>query len=327
MRLPQPLLDSQFFIFERLVELERAVGEYSDDSEIAEIRRLAALGLPPVASVGTLATLLGINQGLVWSFVNKTRRHYRTFFIPKGRRSRRIDAPRVALKVPQTWLAAQLASLYECPDHVFGFVRGRSHVDAALMHAGARWVLSIDISDFFPSTPQPLVVVALEAKGYGSEGAGLIGSLACLDGFLAQGAPTSPVLSNMCFASVDVELALLAERDHVRMTRYADDIIFSGTNDCPDGLEDRIRELFVETPWKVSEEKVSFVVAPARLKVHGLVVNDRGVRLTRGYRNRIRAYRHLIATRPEMEKKFNEVARGHVAYASYVESRLAASSV
>lgn len=319
MRLPQPLLDSPFFQFERLADLERAIGEFGHEDEIAEVRRLAGLNLPPIASSATLATLLGINRGLIWSFVNRPRKHYRTYFIPKGRDQRRIDAPRVALKIPQKWIATQLGRHYEPPPHVFGFVPNRSHINAARVHVRASWVLSLDIQDFFPTTPQSLVEHTLLNVGYREPAARLIASIACFNGALAQGAPSSPSLSNYCFEPWDRSLSQLAEHEGVRLSRYADDIVFSGTDTYPDGLQERAIKLLEDSPWRISERKISLVFAPARLKVHGLLVHEDNVRLTKGYRNKIRALRHLVATRTNLDAKFLEKAQGHLSYARSVD--------
>jgi Retron-type reverse transcriptase len=319
MRLPQPLLDSPFFQFDRLADLERALGDVNDEAELSEVRRLAAVGLPPIATLGVLATMLGINRGLIWSLINRTPRYYRAFTIPKGRGYRRIYAPKIALKIPQKWIGVQLARHYIAPNHVFGFVPGRSHVDAARVHVGARWVFSMDIEDFFPSTPKRLVEQILVDLGYGLPGAEIIAALTCLNGSLAQGAPSSPVLSNLCFAPWDKALAVYAERSGVRLSRYADDVVFSGEGDYPEGLREEVEALLRTSPWKISEHKVSLSIAPKRLKVHGLLVHGERIRLTKGYRNRIRAYRHLLGSREDIGPDFLRRVTGHLSYAKSVD--------
>jgi hypothetical protein len=45
---------------------------------------------------------------------------------------------------------------------------------------------------------------------------------------LPQGAPTSPALANLAAFRLDIRMAALAKRFGATMTRYADDIAFSG---------------------------------------------------------------------------------------------------
>lgn len=318
MRLPQHLLESPFFLFGSLDELNKSIGPVVTPVELAEVARLAELGLPPVTSRYVLAAMFGINPGLVWSFQRRTVRHYRSFSIPKGKSLRLINAPRVALKIVQKWLSVQLQRLFDPPNHVFGFVVARSHVDAAAMHCGATWVFSIDITDFFQTTPQVLVTHMLSSMGFGSEGAQLLASLCCLHGNLAQGAPSSPVLSNICFGPLDRKLADIAGAYGARVTRYADDIVLSGTGAFPESLRTDVLAVFDAGPWRLAEHKMNLAVAPRRLKVHGLLVHGDRVRLTKGYRNRLRAFRHLHEKGAIGEADLAHV-RGHLAYAKSVE--------
>ncbi|MBK5163958.1 reverse transcriptase family protein [Paraburkholderia domus] len=265
-----------------------------------------------------LATMFGINPGLIWSFENRPRQHYRSFSIPKGRTTRQIDAPRVALKLVQKWLSVHLSRAFQPAEHVYGFVSNRSHVQAAARHVGARWVFSVDIQDFFPSTPVDLVAESLQTIGFGHEGARLLSRLACLRGALAQGAPSSPVLSNICFQHVDEQLILIASRYGVRLTRYADDIVISGTDELPPTLENDVRALFSQGPWRLADQKTQIAQLPDRLKVHGLLVHGEKIRLTKGYRNRLRAYRHLISRGGIQDADLAKV-KGHLNYATSVD--------
>lgn len=140
MRLPHPLLESQFFVFTSSKELVAAMGDALSEEEAGELRRLTDLGLPPVSSALALSTMLGINPGLLWSMLRKPRRHYRRFTIPKGRSERVIYAPRVALKIVQKWLSVHFEKAFEPLPHVYGFVRGKSHIQAAKIHTNAQWV-------------------------------------------------------------------------------------------------------------------------------------------------------------------------------------------
>lgn len=323
MKLPHSLLSSPFFVFSNESEFLRAlVGEISDD-EMRLICTLNSRNLPPVTSRSVLATMFGISPGLVWSFVARTPRHYREFSIPKGSGKRLIQAPKVSLKIIQKWLSVQFERVYSPPSHVFGFVQGRSHVMAAIQHSGASWVFSVDIKDFFQTTPQSLVVHSFRKLGYEADGAALIASLCCYNGFLAQGAPSSPIISNLCFSDTDMVLASLADKYKIRVTRYADDIVFSGNSDFSEALIDDVRELFEDGPWKLALNKTELAMAPKqRLKVHGLLVSGNAVRLTKGYRNRIRGFQHALKIGKVREEDLNRL-KGHINYAKMVSSAVA----
>lgn len=283
-----------------------------------EAERLIDKGLPPAVSVRVLATLFGFSSKFVGALSHKSERHYRTFIIRKGKKKREIHAPKVGLKVIQKWLSWHLGAVLKFDDSVYGFVAGRSAPMAAAVHCGATWVYSLDIANFFPSTPQQKVTSALEGIGYPGHAAALIGALCCYGGNLAQGSPASPVLSNLVFSPLDAVLKQIAAETGSRYTRYADDIVFSGNTIPPPGLEERVRAVIVGAGWKVAEGKDRLAKLPHRLKVHGLLVHGAAPRLTKGYRNRIRAIAHLTENN---KVKDEDVAKfqGHLSYAESVE--------
>ena len=153
--------------------------------------------------------------------------------------------------------------------------------------------------------------------GFNQLGAKVVACLACFQGNLAQGAPSSPVLSNICFSDLDQQLADVAAKYRVRMSRYADDIVFSGVKDFPTQLQEDVLSLFPPSPWKLAEHKTSVDVLPNRLKVHGLLVHGEKIRLTKGYRNQMRAYQHLMDQGTIRESDRARI-RGHLSYAAAV---------
>jgi hypothetical protein len=317
MKLPHPLLESPFFLFESAADLVTALGGEVSIGDVVEIERLSAIGLPPIISRDSLAVMLGLNPGLLWSFEKRPHKYYRHFIIKKGTGVRHIYAPKVAIKMIQKWCSIHFNRCYEAPSHVFGFVPGRSHLQAANVHLGASWVFSCDVRDFFPSTTSDIVAQSLVSLGYEEESASYIGKFLCYNGGLAQGSPASPVISNVAFRNVDNSLEKLAEQYSARLSRYADDIVFSGADKFPEGLPVAIGQLFGELPWKLAPEKTEVSISPQRLKVHGLLVHGDRIRLTKGYRNRIRAYNHLLEAQKIREDDFRRV-RGHVLFAKQV---------
>lgn len=276
-------------------------------------------GLPPALSVGVVATLFGVSIPFVRAMSLNPHRYYRVFTIRKGKKERRISAPKIALKLLQSWMGTHLSRAVQLDDCVLGFVPERHGViEAAKRHCNARWVYSLDLRDFFPSVKDRQVEAALRALGYSGNSAAFIVSLCTLNGSLPQGSPASPVLSNLVFSDTDNALVKIASEEGVRYTRYADDLVFSGGGDVPPRLQERVRSALAVRGWEIAAEKEQLVELPKRLKVHGLLVHGAAPRLTKGYRNRIRAYRHLISKDKIAAVDLDEV-RGHLAYAAQVE--------
>lgn len=319
MRLPHNLLENVALITDGPAELIASLGEKCATEEAEEIIRLFGLGLPPVTSLNALSVMTGYNPGFVWSLVDRPEKYYRVFDIPKGAQRRQIEAPKVSLKLIQKWFSLHFERKWQPHDAVHGFVRGRSHISAAQKHVTAEWVVSIDIENFFPSTLNRDARAALIRLGYRTEAAlSTIESLCCRYERLAQGAPSSPVLSNIALHPVDQRVSAIADLHGANFTRYADDIVLSGKGKAPENIVGELAAVFEGTSWRLSERKRLVSQLPDRLKVHGLLVHGEHIRLTKGYRNRLRAFRHLME-RGAIGEADRRRINGHLNYAHQVE--------
>lgn len=312
-------MESLGFVLDSASELILALGNECEPEEADEIQRLFECCLPPVTSVNALAVMFAYNPGFIWSLVYRTPKHYRHFEIPKGRGVRQISAPRVALKGVQKWLSFHFQKSWQPIENVFGFVPGRSHIQAASKHLSAEWVYSLDIEDFFPSIPIVRVRDALQVIGYQKdEGISIISSICCLRNNLVQGSPASPVISNIVLSEVDQKLASIAAENGLTFTRCADDIVFSGRGPVPTDTLGKVKATITDDGWSISNRKEHLTSSPNRLKVHGLLVHGEKLRLTKGYRNRIRAYRHMLDSGKVQESDLSKI-RGHLNFSAQVD--------
>ena len=233
-------------------------------------------------------------------------RRYKEFWLRKRTGGlRRIESPQTHLKILQQKLSAVLALVYEPRRCVHGFVKGKSIVTNAERHTGKEWVLSVDLHDFFPSINFGRVRGLFMAKPYSlpDPAATVLARICCHDNRLPQGAPTSPVVSNMICAPLDRELMTLAATRNLHYTRYADDLTFSSRQlEFPDdvacpvsiGLEVRIglglelERIIQGNGFRVAEKKIKLQGKHQRQEVTGLTVNEK-VNVPRGYVRQIRA--------------------------------------
>jgi RNA-directed DNA polymerase len=197
-------------------------------------------------------------------------KRYTTFEIKKkSGGTRTIRAPISALKILQGKLAYVLALVYQPKSGAHGFITGRSIVTNAQRHAKAKFVLNLDLKDFFPSINFGRVRGMLMAVPYNleSNAATILAQLCCVENALPQGAPTSPVVSNMICARLDSQLRSLAKKHHCVCTRYADDITFSTSlNKFP-------RPIAHYTPTSTGEELVLGAELQQVLDTNGFGLN------------------------------------------------------
>ena len=163
-----------------------------------------------------VADLLEVQHGhLVYMLYWGRRRYpYRTFHIRKKSGGvREISAPPRSLGILQSKLNTVLQLVYPPKPSAHGFVSERSILSNAMCHTGKRFVLNIDLEDFFPSVNFGRVRGMFMAHPYklDQSAATVLARISCDNNRLPQGAPTSPIVSNMVCARLDGELQELAK--------------------------------------------------------------------------------------------------------------------
>lgn len=140
----------------------------------------------------------------------------------KNGKFRVISEPSPELKAMQWAILAQLETI-PLLDCVHGFVQGRDVVSNATPHKQQRYVLNIDVKDFFPSIKAERCLHQVSRwRAWTSDELDWMEAICFWEGVLPQGAPTSPVLANIYMHPFDVYMELLAKRLGLSYTRYAD---------------------------------------------------------------------------------------------------------
>jgi RNA-directed DNA polymerase len=130
----------------------------------------------------------------------------------------------------------------------------------------------------------------------------LLAHITCHENELPQGAPTSPLISNVICRRLDSQLTQVARRERCYYTRYADDLVFStDRRSFPSALAEHrgsaspvlgqeIHDIIVSNGFAVNFHKLSLSPRSQRLRVAGLVVNER-LNVPREY---VRSLRNLL---------------------------------
>ena len=185
-----------------------------------------------IIDIRHLAALIGIDDAVLDKMIVHPEKYYRTFKIPKrAGGEREISAPYPTLLKVQRWIYDNLLlpnSIF--PNAVTGFLPGKSILDNACPHLGKALILKMDVKDFFPSVTINRVVAVFRHLGYHNRLSYALAALCCCNGVLPQGAPTSPILSNIIAKRLDKRISGFAEDVGLVYTRYADDITLSGEN-------------------------------------------------------------------------------------------------
>lgn len=278
-----------------------------------------------------LKTYLKTKYHINSQILKKTRsRYYHKFFIKKKNGAfREIMAPTGVLKVAQKFIATEI--LNKTASHYInhGFQSNRSVATNANEHVGAGIILTVDIKDFFKSCKLKLVYRTL--KKICVDDSYNIANILCYQNVVPQGAPSSPILTNLLMKyTLDELLLRLSKRYDCKVTRYCDDITFShkDKNYNFNGLLKDLTYFIKKKPleFKLNQSKTRIYRPHNRQEITGVVIN-RGLSIPKTYRKNLRAqiYQYFQTPKDLRSTKVYQEITGKIAWISSINPTQAIS--
>lgn len=238
--------------------------------------------LPVIFDIGHLSKYLEVSEESIENIVRNSSGFYSTMKIKnKKGKTRVLHIPNKKLKGFQSWILNNILYKVEVVECAKGFVLGKSIVDNALPHVNKEYVLNLDLRNFFGNIKEEQLNSVFLSIGYNREISKILSKLCSYDGFLPQGSPSSPYLSNLVCRELDKEILNFLDGKEITYTRYADDITFSSNKKLEDFLP--ILESIIENMgFKINRKKTRIQHKNMRQTVTGLVVNKK-VSVPRSY--------------------------------------------
>lgn len=210
---------------------------------------------------------------------------------------RLITVPNKQLMYIQKHLSEILYEIYTPKKIATGFIKERSVATNALVHSHKRIILNVDIENFFDSIHfgRVLGVFKNPPFNFNHNIALALTQLVCFDGKLPQGAPTSPIISNLICRTLDNDLTCLSRKYKILCTRYCDDITFSTKakafplslvyfNNGNWEVGEELNQIFEKNKFKLNYSKLRLQNSHSRQIVTGIMVNEKPNILNQKYR-------------------------------------------
>lgn len=243
--------------------------------------------IPIIYSQEHLCLLLGYREEYVFAASNSPELFYRSYEIPKKNGGFRIiSEPLPSLKEIQRWILDNILTRIDVSVYAKAYIKKRSIKDNARFHKRQKIVLSLDVEKFFDSITSDKIYKLFLSLGYEEDVVVMLTNLCCLDGCLPQGAPTSPMLSNIILKDFDNTVAKFTNEKKIRYTRYADDMTFSGDFHVGEVIS-FVKSKLYELGLRLNEEKTRTRKSWQSQEVTGIVVNQK-MQLPKVVRKKIR---------------------------------------
>lgn len=264
------------------------------------------------------AKLLGLKSAKYINYLLynvKTDNLYNSFTILKKNGGERvIHAPKKELKFLQKKLSNVLWECYlesieskskdknfKTPVLSHAFEKGKSIITNSQMHRNKKYILNIDLKNFFDSFNFGRVRgFFIKDKDFtvSPEIATVIAQIACYQGKLPQGAPSSPIITNLITRILDYRIVKIAKKYRFTYSRYADDMTFSTNRELNsnklraskelDNFLTELEEVIISSGFEINPKKTRLSNNMQRQKVTGLVVNKK-INVKREYIKNTRA--------------------------------------
>jgi len=279
-----------------------------------------------------------------------------------GRGFRTICVPSPVLMSVQKWISENILCQIQPHEASSAYMKGSQIIDAAKIHCGCSWMIKMDVRNFFESISEKRVYKIFREQGYqplvafelarictrvnDKRGKSRVtkhyGKIPFYQnkrlGYLPQGAPTSPMLSNLAMKEFDEKVMIISSEYGLFYTRYADDICLSisGGEFTRAKASEVIKKVYsLMNYYELSPNLTKTRVVPpsARKQVLGLLVDRDTPRLSREFRAKLRQHIYFI-THPDVgpveharNRGFTSVfglrnhVEGLIAYASQINKK------
>ena len=238
--------------------------------------------------LSSLARDLGVSGRTLYALSNHVVKHYRRVLLPKGSGEyRELHVPDDLLKMVQKRIAERLLAMEPVSPYATAYRVGGSPMLNAKPHVGAPVLLKMDIRHFFDHVIYPVVKEKVfSAERYSEKNRVLLTLLCMYKDSLPQGAPTSPVISNIIMRDFDDRIGSYCRERGIRYTRYCDDLTFSGDFD-PAPIKAFVREELIKMGFYLNDKKTVVLREGQKKTVTGIVVNER-LNTSSAYRRSLR---------------------------------------
>ena len=245
---------------------------------------------------------LGIDAGYVKEIAKRNDMYIR-FTIPKqNKRERIVYQPSKELKVLQRWIVSNILKPFPVSEFSRAYARGDSIQKNAIDHRHSKYILHMDIHEFFPSITDTMMKQYLknhedivDSIGLTGEDIQLLIELCFYRGKkLVIGSPASPTISNIIMFDFDNELVdSLKQFGKFIYTRYADDIYISSKNYIDPKVTDCVGGVLSKYGFSVNRTKTDFMNKSNRRLITGIVCDNNDDSLSVGNR-KIKEYKRKL---------------------------------
>jgi len=225
-----------------------------------------------------LASTLGISNDTIIALAENTSQYYRTFNRDVKGKNRKLVEATGRLKKIQRRILDDILLRLPPSESSFGQAKGRTIKDNAKVHVHSKYIVKLDIKDFYPSIHSTKVYKFFVDKQLCSpDVAHILTALTTYDYALPLGTSTSPMLADLIVRPLDIRINGIAKKVGLKYTRYVDDLTLSGSFSL-ERVTNLVIKILNQSGFKTKKEKLIYY-KPMQLDEERVIT---GVRIDNG---------------------------------------------
>jgi len=210
-----------------------------------------------IRSVKHLSITLGISEDRLMHLAQNSSNYYREFTRDiKGKHRLLVEATG-RLKLIQRRILDNILIRIPPFESSFGSIKGRSIKENAFKHVKSKYILKLDIQDFYPSIHNKKIYNYFIEKDCSPDVSHILTHLTTRNYSLPLGTSTSPMLADQVVRKIDVRINGMAKKAGLVYTRYVDDITLSG-NFLLDRMREIVFKILKQSGFKIKKNKLIY---------------------------------------------------------------------
>lgn len=218
-------------------------------------------------------------------YLSNNKQYHKIIIPKKNGKYRIVYAPSKNLKWCQKQIAENYLYDYRISKYAAAYRKNISIVDNAKIHSNKKYILKLDIENFFGSIDFNKVF-NMFYKHYPRHISKLFAEICTYKDTLVQGSPASPVISNIIMYDIDTIIGNICQERGVAYTRYCDDLTFSSNKKLYE-IYHIVKRLLLKYGFYLNRRKTHFVNNNHQQNVTGIVVNKKP-QVSAEYRRKLR---------------------------------------
>jgi retron-type reverse transcriptase len=251
-----------------------------------------------------LAKVLWISKRKLEILIDSENLYTEDVFIKSGK-SRLLAKPRYDLKKVQKQIEDILKRI-KCPDYLHSPKKDRSYISNAKVHTNANVVVTLDIQNYFSSTPSRRVYWFFHKKMQCSpDVASILAKLLTFKDHLPTGSPSSPLIAYFAYVDMWDEINEIVENANCKLSLYIDDVTISGQN-VSEKLIWEVKKKIYSNDLSVNKSKEKRYSGKQPRQVTGVILTSQGeIKLPNRQHLKMYKVRKLIKKTNDPETKDN----------------------